>query len=276
MSGNQLFAGSEIIAHRTVPDRMKQVADPLQYQKLLDGANGIVSRLVLRAVRPGALAIGTQLRHDYDFDGIELTLPTTLFDDRYVLDLDGMEVHLIHVGPCHQVGDTIVHVPEEGIVFAGDAVFRECTPMGWTGSCEKWLQCLDLIVWLDPEVIVPGHGPLCGIEGAMEMKAYLEYVRDESRRCFGQGLNALEAAKQHRARTVSRVAMPGASLRERRKRVSGIPQRAREGADGRDGHFQCDVRSGEGARNGGRVLMRTLGRSWQWTPCCSTRSETTP
>jgi cyclase len=196
VSGNQLFAGSEIIAHRTVPDRMGQVADPLQFQKLLHDANGFVSRLMLRAVRPGALAIGTQLRHDYDFDGIELTLPTTLFDDRYVLDLDGMEVHLIHVGPCHQVGDTIVHVPAEGIVFAGDAVFRQCTPMGWSGSCEKWLQCLDLIVWLDPDVIVPGHGPLCGIEGAMEMKAYLEYVRDESRQCFGQGLNALEAAKQ--------------------------------------------------------------------------------
>ena len=196
VSGNQLFAGAEMIAHRSVPDHMKQVAGPSQYQKLLEGTNGFASRLMLRAVRPGALAIGRQLRQDYDFDGIEPTLPTTLFDDRYVLDLDGMEVHLIHVGPCHQIGDTIVHVPEEGVVFAGDAVFRQCTPMGWTGSHEKWLQCLDLIVWLDPEVIVPGHGPLCGIEGAMEMKAYLEYVHDESRRCFGRGLDALEAAKQ--------------------------------------------------------------------------------
>ena len=151
---------------------------------------------MLRAVRPGALAIGRQLRQDYDFDGIELTPPTTLFDERYVLDLDGIEVHVIHVGPCPQVGDSIVHVPREGVVFAGDAVYRECTPMGWTGSYERWLQCLDLIVWLDPEVIVPGHGPVCGIEGAMDMRAYLEYVRDESTRCFGQGLDALAAAKQ--------------------------------------------------------------------------------
>ncbi len=196
VSGNQLFVGSEIIAHRTVPSRMKEVAGRSQYQKLRDGANGLVSRLMQRAVRPGALAIGRQLRQDYDFDGIELTLPTRVFDDRYVLDLDGMEVHLIYVGPCHQVGDTIVHVPQEGIVFAGDAVFRQGTPMGWTGSYEKWLQCLDLIVWLDPEVIVPGHGPVCGIEGAMEMKAYFEYVSDESRWCFGQGLSALEAAKR--------------------------------------------------------------------------------
>jgi len=29
----------------------------------------------------------------------------------------------------------------------------------------------------------------------MEMKAYLEYVREESERCMGRGLSALEAAK---------------------------------------------------------------------------------
>ena len=81
-------------------------------------------------------------------------------------------------------------------MFAGDVIFRQGVPMGWTGSYEKWLQCLDLIIWLDPEVIVPGHGPVCGIEGAMDMKAYLEYVLDESKRCFGQGLSALEAAKR--------------------------------------------------------------------------------
>ena len=81
-------------------------------------------------------------------------------------------------------------------MFAGDVILRECTPMGWSGSYEKWLEILDLIIWLDPEVIVPGHGPVCGIEGAMEMKAYLEYVREESNRCFGQGLSALEASKK--------------------------------------------------------------------------------
>jgi glyoxylase-like metal-dependent hydrolase (beta-lactamase superfamily II) len=156
VSGNQLFAAAEFVAHRTMPDRMKQVAGPRQH----------------------------------------LAPPATLFDDRYTIDLDGLEVQLIHVGPCQRVADTIVHVPREGVVFAGDVVYRECTPMGWQGSGEKWLQSLDLIVWLDPEVIVPGHGRPCGIEGAMEMKAYLEYVRDESRWCFERGQSALEAAKE--------------------------------------------------------------------------------
>jgi hypothetical protein len=39
---------------------------------------------------------------DYTFDGIELVPPTTVFDARYELDLDGTEVHLIYAGPCHQ------------------------------------------------------------------------------------------------------------------------------------------------------------------------------
>ena len=43
---------------------------------------------------------------------------------------------------------------------------------------------------------MPGHGPLCGVEGPRELKAYLVYVRDESRRHFDADRSALEAAKQ--------------------------------------------------------------------------------
>jgi cyclase len=192
--GNQLFEGAEIIAHRTVPGRMKEAADPRAFQKLLDDASRLLPRMWLRALHPGTLALGRQLLRDYDFGGIRLVPPTTLFDERHALDLEGTEVHLIYVGPCHQVGDTIVHVPAERMVFAGDVIFRACAPMGWTGTYAKWLQALDLIIWLDPDVIVPGHGPVCGVEGAMEMKAYLEYVREESRRFFDRGLSALEAS----------------------------------------------------------------------------------
>jgi len=196
VGGNQLFEGAEIIAQRTVPERMRRVADPDEFRKLLGGVERLLPRLLLKATHPGVLAMATQLRQDYDFEGIKLTLPTTLFDERLVLDLDGTELHLIHVGPCHQVGDTIVHLPGERVLFAGDVIFRHYTPVGWTGTYEKWLAALDLIIWLDPEVIVPGHGPVCGIEGAMEMKAYLEYVYEESRRHFDQGLDALAASRR--------------------------------------------------------------------------------
>jgi glyoxylase-like metal-dependent hydrolase (beta-lactamase superfamily II) len=194
--GNQLFEGAEIIAHRKVAERMPHVADPKETQDLLKAASSFLPSLLLKVLHPGALAIARQLLQDYNFDGIKLVLPTTVFDERHVLDLDGTEVHIIFVGPCHQAGDTIIHVPKEGVVFAGDVLFRLCTPMGWTGSYAKWIKILDLILSLKPNVIVPGHGPVCGIEGVKEMKAYLEYLRDESKRCFEQGLTSLEASKR--------------------------------------------------------------------------------
>jgi glyoxylase-like metal-dependent hydrolase (beta-lactamase superfamily II) len=194
--GNQLFEGAEIIAHRKVAERMPHVADPKETQDLLKAAGNFLPSLLLKVLHPGALAIARQLLQDYNFDGIKLVLPTTVFDERHVLDLDGTEVHIIYVGPCHQAGDTIIHVPKEGVVFAGDVLFRLCTPMGWTGSYAKWIKILDLIVSLKPKVVVPGHGPVCGIEGVKEMKAYLEYLRNESKRCFDQGLTSFEASKQ--------------------------------------------------------------------------------
>ncbi|MEN6438290.1 MAG: MBL fold metallo-hydrolase [Syntrophobacter sp.] len=194
--GNQLFEGAEIIAHRSVPERMKHVANPEETRHLLHGVADVPTRRALQAVHPGVVAVGQQLREDYNLDGVELVLPTTLFDLRYELNLDGTEVQLIYVGPCHSVGDTIVHVPKEGVVFAGDLIFQQCTPIGWVGSYEKWFQSLDLVVQLSPEVIVPGHGPLCGVEGVTEMKAYLQYVRDESKKCFDAELTSLDAAKR--------------------------------------------------------------------------------
>jgi glyoxylase-like metal-dependent hydrolase (beta-lactamase superfamily II) len=196
VAGNQLFPDAEIIAHRTMPDRMKQAADPAESQKLTNAVHHLISRTVLRTAHHGVLAVAEQLDENFDFDGIELTLPTTLFDDHYVLNLDGTEVHLIHVGPAHQVGDVVVHVPDEGVLFAGDLLFNQSTPMGWVGSYQQFSDALDRIIELNPATIVPGHGPVCGIEAVKDEQAYFQHVLDESRRCFEEGLTAKQAAER--------------------------------------------------------------------------------
>ena len=196
VAGNQLFPDAEIIAHRTMPDRMKQAADPAESQKLTHAVHHFTTRAVLRAAHRGVLAVAKQLDENFDFDGIELVLPTTLFDDRYVLDVDGAEVHLIYVGPAHQVGDVIVHVPSEGVLFAGDLLFNQSTPMGWVGSYQQFSDALDRIIDLDPATIVPGHGPVCGIEAVKDEQAYFKHVFDESRKCFDQGLTSKQTAER--------------------------------------------------------------------------------
>jgi cyclase len=195
--GNQLFKNSEIIGHRSVPERMKLVAEPTEIQHMMHTSTNETTGPQMKAVHPGVYAAAQQLSEDYNFNGVELVPPTTLFDDRLEIILDDVEVHIIHVGPCHQVGDAIVWLPKERVLFAGDVLFRLCTPMGWVGTFDKWYQALDMIAdELKPEIIVPGHGPLCGMEGVSEMKAYLQYVQKESRFFYDQGQTASEAARK--------------------------------------------------------------------------------
>jgi len=184
--GNQLFEGAEIIGHRLCAASFGKDAPP-DFLQMIRNA---------RSSDDSAIARFAEALAPWNFEGIKLTPPTTLMDDRLELDLDGIPVHLIYVGPSHTIGDVIVHLPKERIIFTGDVLFRLCTPIGWEGTFARWIAALDKIVALDPKVIVPGHGPLCDVEGPKEMKAYLEYVRAESRRHFDAGLSALEAAKK--------------------------------------------------------------------------------
>ena len=133
---------------------------------------------------------------EFDFTGIELTPPTTMIDDRLDLELDGLSVSLVWVGAAHTAGDIIVHLPEQKIVFTGDVLFRLCTPIGWEGTFDGWIGALQQIEALEPDVIVPGHGPLCGVEGPREMRAYLEYVRAEAKQLFEKEVSLLDACKK--------------------------------------------------------------------------------
>jgi cyclase len=196
VAGNQLFPGAEIIAHRAAAERMKSVADPDESKKLTHAVHHLVSRMVLRAAHPGVLAAAKQLDEHYDFDGIELVLPTTVFDERHVLDLGGVEAYLLHFGAAHQAGDVIVHVPSERVLFAGDLLFNQSTPMGWVGSYQAFSDVLDHLIDLEPEIIVPGHGPVCGVDAVRQQQSYFRYVYDESRRGFDAGMNAEKAAEQ--------------------------------------------------------------------------------
>jgi glyoxylase-like metal-dependent hydrolase (beta-lactamase superfamily II) len=194
--GNQLFPDAEILGHRQMPERMRENADPRELLRLARAARNPLLRPLLRLLHPGVVAVADQLREDYDFEGIELVVPTTLFDDHHRLELDGTAVELIHVGPAHEACDTLVWLPSERVLFAGDVLFRGCTPIGWTGTYDHWLAALDRIEELAPTVIVPGHGPICDLAGVREQRAYLEYVRAEARSFYQRDVSALEAARR--------------------------------------------------------------------------------
>jgi glyoxylase-like metal-dependent hydrolase (beta-lactamase superfamily II) len=182
--GNQLVSGAEIIAHRMFRSEMMKMTPEVSQAVMTAPADSPVVELLQKALSP------------FDFSGIKLTPPTIVFDKQLTLYVGDREVELIHVGPAHTSTDVIVFFPEEKVLYAGDIIFRLCTPIGWEGTFHHWTVALDRIVELGAEMIVPGHGPLCGPEGATEMREYLQYVYKEARVCFEREMTEKEAAKR--------------------------------------------------------------------------------
>ncbi len=129
----------------------------------------------------------------YRFEGLSPTPPTETFDGRLDLTVGDLAVELIEVGPAHTAGDVIIHVPSTRTIFTGDILFIEGTPIMWEGPVGNWIAACEKIAELDPEVIVPGHGPLTDTRGALAVRDYLVYVRDEARKRFDAGLSIRDA-----------------------------------------------------------------------------------
>ncbi|MBB4689477.1 MBL fold metallo-hydrolase [Amycolatopsis jiangsuensis] len=89
--------------------------------------------------------------------------PDRLVQEHADLDLGGRTVALRHPGPGHTDHDLLVHVPDAGVVFAGDLV--EHGPHGFTADSfgpdahlAEWPAALDALLALAPRIVVPGHG----------------------------------------------------------------------------------------------------------------------
>ncbi len=124
----------------------------------------------------------------YDFSGVKYTLPDITFSQRMELYQGGRCLELLYYGPCHSVSDIAVHLPEEKIVFCGDFVFLENTPLGLESSFTNWIKALDSLVALNASHYVPGHGPVCGAGRLLEVKGYLELVYREAEKRYRAGM----------------------------------------------------------------------------------------
>lgn len=140
----------------------------------------------------------------FDFDGIEVVTPTTTFDDRLVVTVGGREIHLIEVGPAHTGGDLLVHVPDAGVLYAGDVLFVGGSPIMWAGPLQRWIDACATILALDPTVVVPGHGPLTDADGVDTVQTYLAFVQAGVRDCHAAGLTPAEAVRELDARITAR------------------------------------------------------------------------
>ena len=131
----------------------------------------------------------------FDFNGIELTHPTTVFEDHHAVMIGDKKVDLYNVGPAHTRGDVLVHIPDDNLMYAGDILFVGGHPVIWDGPVDNWRKACDKIIELDPDIVVPGHGPIAGKEEVLRFRAYLDELEYEVKKRFDTGMNEMEATK---------------------------------------------------------------------------------
>jgi glyoxylase-like metal-dependent hydrolase (beta-lactamase superfamily II) len=103
-------------------------------------------------------------------------LPVVTFADSASVHFNGEEIRLIHLGPGHTDGDSIIHFTKSGVFHMGDLFFNERFPfvdLGSGGDVAGLLKNIEAALEKIPAdaKIIPGHG-------ALATRADLEKYRD--------------------------------------------------------------------------------------------------
>jgi glyoxylase-like metal-dependent hydrolase (beta-lactamase superfamily II) len=103
-------------------------------------------------------------------------LPVVTFTDSASVYINGEEIQLIHLGPGHTDGDSIIHFTKSGVFHMGDLFFNGRFPfvdLGSGGDVAGLLKCVEAALQMIPAdaKIIPGHG-------ALGTRADLEKYRD--------------------------------------------------------------------------------------------------
>lgn len=127
---------------------------------------------------------------------LRLRAPDLTFDEGIDLVVGGEVVEVRAFGtPAHTTNDVVVWLPSRRVLFTGDLVFHGGTPFVVMGSITGSQAALDWLRSFEPAVIVPGHGPVCGVEALDGIEAYFRWVTRLAAEGAAAGAAPLELAR---------------------------------------------------------------------------------
>lgn len=127
--------------------------------------------------------------------GVEIVLPQITFSDSLTLHLGDIDLQLSFAGG-HSSASIVVYCPQDRVLFAGDNVATGKLPI--TRNCRfgTWIALLRRLEGMDIDVIVPGHGDLCGKEVLKPVRVYFETMRDRVKALLDAGASREQAVGQ--------------------------------------------------------------------------------
>jgi cyclase len=114
------------------------------------------------------------------------------FTDRMTLHLGGKTIELIYVDDPYNPGDVIVWLPQSGVMHAGFVGYKDrhpdIRPDYSHGTTWGMLKQLEVVMALQPKVMVPAHGPLGDATDLAALTDYLLAARAKVRVMMAKGM----------------------------------------------------------------------------------------
>lgn len=104
--------------------------------------------------------------------------PDKTYESEMTLEMGEERIRLLHFGPGHTAGDTVVVFERARVIHTGDLFFNGLPPyidVEDGSSTENWVRTIGLLAERYPDFkLIPGHGRVAGMP---EWVAFAEYLR---------------------------------------------------------------------------------------------------
>jgi cyclase len=111
--------------------------------------------------------------------GLDFDPPMVTFKDRLEIRYGGRLFQMIYIDHCHTKGDSVVWMPEEKILFAGDLLANRSHPPSRQGNFGNWMRAIPQLKKFPARRFIPGHEPLPAPGSGIvdENKTYFDRLR---------------------------------------------------------------------------------------------------
>jgi glyoxylase-like metal-dependent hydrolase (beta-lactamase superfamily II) len=168
--GASAFAGATLAAHRETIDLMRARCQQCLEQLLP--------------------LLGAEL------DGTQLIIPERTLDGPGIIEAGGTRLQLLHYGWASTPGDIALWHAESGVLFAGGLVSAGRVPEIRDCDFDRWRDALGELGKLPAVHVVPGHGPVSGIQSIDATMNYLGALDLRVRTLYASNTSLLDALEQ--------------------------------------------------------------------------------
>lgn len=181
---------SQVYATQLCADWMANLP-PKAWLAMVDSLEGVARESLMNAIG----------KDRFDFSGLEYRKPDHIFTGRVDLTVGDCKVEVLEMKPAHTASDSLVHIPDEGVVHIGDLITAgRHTGVQWPHPTHL-IDAARVILELGAETIIPGHGRMLTRGDIQNTIEYMQFMIEKGRDCYERGLS-IDQAYEHIARNL--------------------------------------------------------------------------